>query len=251
MASSSGEERNLESMLLEKVILSDKIIKAQQRDEPDLTKDEKLTILTDILKRTPGAFLMRFGSVLDKEHLTYFDSSKNYEVQYRLKELRKPQSSRKHRNRRYQAIKVLTGTTDYFDEHSMKERYPDLYEHFIGQYLTEAQRKMIAENEQDKITLLSQIFEKSHTKKLMSGKAVESMSLSEDPLKAEEEKEMLRKEFLKAVHVMFINGEDKDFDYNEVDNNPEYDDMDMINNDCEESYFDSEEPSLVIADIDR
>ena len=244
------DKRSLLDSILEKVILSDKIIKTQQRDEPDLTKSEKIAILTELIQRLPGSFLMRFGAVLDEEHLTYFNYCQDHEVQYRLKELRTPQPS-SFRNRRYRAIKVLTSTTSYFDEDSMKERYPDLYEHYIGQYLTKEQKQAMIKNKQDKITLLSEILQYNYSNSMHMKKTVKSMSLSDDPCKAEEEKEMLRKEFLKAVHVSFINGEDEEFDYSTVDDNPDYDDMEIINNDIEESYFDSEEPSFIETHVEK
>jgi hypothetical protein len=231
-----------------KIISSDKIIKSQQRDEPDLTREEKLLILGDILETNPGTFLMRFGSVLDEDHLTYFDDSDMYEVQYRLKELRKLQGTRfisgRLRNRRYRAIKVLSNTTDYFDIGPMKERYPELFEYYIGQYLTEEERKLMEQDEMDKITSLTHLLQRaSNSNDDLKIKGDRGMKLSDNPLEAEEDKEMLRKEFIQAVHVSFINGEDGEFDYTTVDGNPEYDDMDIINIDHEDNYFDSEEPS--------
>jgi len=95
-----------EMRMFQKVLTSDRTIKSQQRGEPDLTDEEKTKILVDILHRTPGAFLMRFGSLLDEVDMRYFDSSEDYEVRFRVRELRKalPAGSqqKKIRNRRYE-----------------------------------------------------------------------------------------------------------------------------------------------------
>ena len=77
-----------EMRMFQKVLTSDRTIKSQQRGEPDLTDEEKTEILVDILHRTPGAFLMRFGSLLDEVDMRCFDSSEDYEVRFRVRELR-------------------------------------------------------------------------------------------------------------------------------------------------------------------
>ena len=46
------------------------------------------------------------------------------------------------------------------------------------------------------------------------------------------------------MHERFLAGADSEyFDYNSVDNNPEFDSMQQINQDAEDKYFDSEEAS--------
>ncbi len=46
--------------------------------------------------------------------------------------------------------------------------------------------------------------------------------------------------------IRFLMGEDiKFFDYSSVDNNEKYDDIELINRDCEEKYFDEEEANDV------
>lgn len=59
-----------------------------------------------------------------------------------------------------------------------------------------------------------------------------------------EEKDRLRAEFTAYMHERFLTGGDSDvFDYSTVDNNPEYDSLELMDRDAEDSYFDSEEPS--------
>ena len=52
------------------------------------------------------------------------------------------------------------------------------------------------------------------------------------------------------MHIKFLTGQDKEFiNYEDIDNNPEYDDIDQINKDYEEVYFNEdvalEEPAKV------
>lgn len=54
------------------------------------------------------------------------------------------------------------------------------------------------------------------------------------------EKELLRNEFFDTMQAQFLAGEDAEFDYTTVDDNPEYDDVEQMNRDEEERYFDAE-----------
>ncbi|NXK14997.1 CCD97 protein, partial [Herpetotheres cachinnans] len=57
------------------------------------------------------------------------------------------------------------------------------------------------------------------------------------------EREMLREEFTSRMYQRFLDGEDGDFDYSQVDENPDLDNLDIVSQDAEERYFDEEEPS--------
>ena len=62
------------------------------------------------------------------------------------------------------------------------------------------------------------------------------------PSISEEDKQELRKNFTYSMYEQFLKGNDIDyFDYNQIDDNDDYDPMDLINQDAEDSYFDSEE----------
>ncbi|CAB3223500.1 unnamed protein product [Arctia plantaginis] len=54
------------------------------------------------------------------------------------------------------------------------------------------------------------------------------------------ERNLLREEFLQEMYSSFINGRDEDFDYNSVDNDEQYDDLQQLSQDAEDKYFDSE-----------
>ncbi|NWV21352.1 CCD97 protein, partial [Origma solitaria] len=65
----------------------------------------------------------------------------------------------------------------------------------------------------------------------------------EEKIPDEAERELLRLEFTTRMFQSFLEGQDGDFDYREVDENPELDNLDIVSRDLEEKYFDEEEPS--------
>lgn len=166
MAACTDEKSTIENVLKNmclKIANSDVIVKSQQRDEPDLTVDQKVDILKDILDKKPAVFLTRFGKFLTIEELLYFESieSNDYELQFRLKELQKLSNDKtrhvKIQNRRYEALKRLTKDSDYFNESEMRKRNPLLYEQYIGQYLTDEERQERDTAEQPRDPSLSDI----------------------------------------------------------------------------------------------
>lgn len=91
-------------------------------------------------------FLSKFGHYLKVEHLEYFSKrDQDYETVYHLNRLRRYlNNSTRHidvRNRRYEALRTLIEKGDYFSECEMMKRNPLLYEHLVGQYLTEEEKK--------------------------------------------------------------------------------------------------------------
>lgn len=63
--------------------------KSQQRDEPDLSDSEKLTILEELFLSKPAAFLNRYKQFLVELDLDCFSNLENdYEIQVHLKEIR-------------------------------------------------------------------------------------------------------------------------------------------------------------------
>lgn len=275
--------QQVELDMFTKVMRSGLTIKSQQRGDPDLTQEEKFEALQTLLYEKPGAFLMRFGKVLDDKELAWFDrlSATNFEVDFRVKELRKnlamSSKSRENvvKNRRFEYLKELMDSSSYFSEEEMRNRNPLLYEHYIGQYLSEEERQLLDNNVTSDMTLSGMILKKmeldrrsellSQQQETEAGQIVESdssdssesedtederemeenlgMKLSTDPATAGREKEMLKEEFLKAMQLRFLNGEERDFDYSKVDSNEKYDSIDARQRDEEDDYFDTEEPS--------
>ena len=62
----------------------------RQRNEPDMSLDERLEVVEKLLANNPGEFLARFGSILTEEDLMYFDTlcSSEYTVHFRTTEIR-------------------------------------------------------------------------------------------------------------------------------------------------------------------
>ncbi|KAJ1912124.1 hypothetical protein IWQ60_009811 [Tieghemiomyces parasiticus] len=54
---------------------------------------------------------------------------------------------------------------------------------------------------------------------------------------------LLEDEMVDVFMQRFLAGQDTEFDYQRVDRNADYDDPRLVNADCEDSYFDSEEPN--------
>jgi len=57
----------------------------------------------------------------------------------------------------------------------------------------------------------------------------------------DEEKEVLKEEFFTTMYRRFLNGMDEDFDYSTVDDNPEYDCGETLDQDAEDKYFEGDE----------
>ncbi|CAH0561095.1 unnamed protein product [Brassicogethes aeneus] len=65
------------------------------------------------------------------------------------------------------------------------------------------------------------------------------------PMITPEERKLLKEEFITSMYQSFLDGEDEDFDYETIDNNTSYDNLDQIDHDKEDEYFDSEDPETV------
>lgn len=202
------------------------------------------------------------------------------------------------KNRRYEALKKLVETTDYFSEEEMQRRNPLLFDQLIGKYHTEEERQAFLQQSWKSTSgsgttamPLTDMF-LAHLNRTSEGiscrrMAQESQQEEEDAADAEydseeeddydmspkpgssksssspmrkqptvndesqreeiedEEKELLKEEFFTTMYRNFLNGKDEDFDYSTVDDNPEYDCGENLDNDEEEKYFDDEEPCEV------
>ena len=263
-----------EVRIFAKVVSSNKTIQSQQRGEPDLREDQKLNILASLMRDKPGSFLMRFGSLLDKTDLDYIESvvKLDYEVNYRLKELKKylGLSTKSHRkriqNRRFQCLNQLMENSNYFSEEEMRHRNPLLFEHYVGQYLTQEEKDSMDMGDRADMTLSGLILNKMkidsrrallrRQQDLESGQIeetdsdteevddAESMEISSDAQVDDHKKRTCHQEFLRVMQLSFLNGEDSEFDYSKVDDSEEYDSLNMIGRDAEDTYFDEELPTV-------
>lgn len=65
------------------------------------------------------------------------------------------------------------------------------------------------------------------------------------------ERKVLKEEFISIMYQSFLDGKDAEFDYTTVDDNEEYDNLQIKSNDAEETYFDSETPEDIPPDDER
>ncbi len=264
--------------MIRKVLVSGNATRSQQRGDPELTETQKTEYLSDLLSQHPCVFLKRYGPLLSETDLSYFEGlgRGQYEIQFRVQELRKSLKPRakqtRVRNRRFEHLRELVETTQYFSEEEMRSRNPLLYEHYIGQYLTEEEREALDRDRSD-MSLSGHIMRKmemdrrTETLRLQRQRETDQLEESDTSSEGEEEEEegdtkrytsglglsgnpevaareraMLRVEFLREMQLSFLNGEDKEFDYTKVDLDERYDPVDLRQRDDEDSYFDAEEP---------
>ncbi|XP_041449739.1 coiled-coil domain-containing protein 97 [Drosophila obscura] len=133
---------------------NDKIIfKSQQIDDPELPFAEKQQIAQESFEKNRENFLIRFGSYLNASQLSCFQSlaiqepikpeESLEEMCLLLEDFKRKLNTRTVcvKNRRYQALQQLLHKGEYFSEHEMMQRAPDLYQELVGQYMTEQEKK--------------------------------------------------------------------------------------------------------------
>jgi len=240
----------------------------QQIGDPDLTKQDKISIVTDLLENKPSTFLQRFGQFLSEDHLTFFEdmSDQNYEVGFYLKEARQKQCKyvQEHRvkNRRFQAMqKMISAGDEHFSEESMRQRNPLLYGQLIGQFLTDEERSVADRPDMTNCSLANIIMEhmdidrERNLKKRLQGNEEEEfdtdsededlqLTVSPNPTGSldDGEKNALKREFVQASYQSFIAGLDAGVDYSKIDEDSNLDDLNLENRENEERYFDEDDP---------
>ncbi|TDG44313.1 hypothetical protein AWZ03_009286 [Drosophila navojoa] len=129
------------------------IFKSQQIDDPELNLEEKQQIAQDAYQKNRENFLIRFGSYLTEQQLSDFQTvgvtepikaNENLqEIILLLDDFKRKLLSRGVciKNRRYHAMQQLLQQGEYFSEHEMMQRAPELYQELVGQYLTEQEKK--------------------------------------------------------------------------------------------------------------
>lgn len=306
--------------------------RSQQINDPDITADERRSIVEELLEESHKKFLARFGDFIKAEHLEYFENfeytesvkdADGYEIQHFLQKIRRNLANhdRDVKNRRFAAMQKLLDENDgYFSEVEMMKREPLLYEQWVGQYMTDNERKvrdavMGAEDSRFSSVLLHDVVMKrieelrkqqqveeeklenemdeenesssdsnsqsksvhkdgiindtyypqippsfkqhwgdfeddNNTKATTSGSgkrknAAESQASKKNKIEqryvSAEEKDLLRDEFYEVMCTNFLEGKDEEFDYSAVDDNTDYDNLDIQAQDAEEKYFDADD----------
>ncbi|KAE8585724.1 hypothetical protein XENTR_v10021426 [Xenopus tropicalis] len=242
-------------------------IRSQQKGEPEFSQEQKLTMLLELYESKPLIFLERFRKVLKEEHLECFNHlSGDYTADYYCKEICKASLKRvdhtRVRNKRYAALQKLITAGEYFSDEQMRERDPLMYEHYVGQYQSE--EEIMSQNSKDmseatslSTVLLNSCQEQALQCRLKAQRELEESCMEEEEDEDEEESEiesdeecsvnseeraLMREEFISRMHQRFLDGKDRDFDYSQVDDDPDLDNLDIVTQDEEERYFDDEDP---------
>ncbi|KAH8281468.1 hypothetical protein KR054_000830 [Drosophila jambulina] len=129
------------------------VFKSQQIDDPEIPVAEKQQIARESFEKNRENFLIRFGGYLNVRQLSSFEElavgephkpdESLEEMCLLLEDFKRKLSTRSVciKNRRYHAMQQLMEKGEYFSEHEMMQRAPDLYQELVGRYLTEAEKK--------------------------------------------------------------------------------------------------------------
>uniref|UniRef100_A0A3Q3LEL8 Coiled-coil domain containing 97 n=1 Tax=Mastacembelus armatus TaxID=205130 RepID=A0A3Q3LEL8_9TELE len=255
IVSVSQAESSCVSSMVEAVARSGCPVKSQQIGEAELTPEQRREELLHQYRSRPLVFLERYHVCV---HLcTFSHVSSDPRAQHYSKVIQRRATGctnrTRIRNQRYAALRALQKEGQYFSEEQMRVREPLLYEQYIGQYLTdeESARGGLAH------LLLNSYQERLIQNRLQEEQEREEGAQEEDEDEEEggeydrvqlnewaptaQEKALLREEFISQMHRRFLDGKDKDFNYSEVDENPEYDNLDIVSRDAEDKYFDEDE----------
>ncbi|XP_013862402.1 coiled-coil domain-containing protein 97 [Austrofundulus limnaeus] len=262
--------------MIEAVAMSGSSVRSQQLGEAELTFGERRAELLQQYRSRPLVFMERYHAHLKPEHLLAFAHvSSDPRAQHYSHMVRTRASGctsrTRVRNQRYAALRALQDEGQYFSEEQMRMREPLLYEQYIGQYLTDeevlerSQEAMLGGAEEGSgggtaglaHLLLNSYQERLIQSRLQREQEREDAAQEEEEDEEEEddavrvqqkeweptteEKALLREEFISQMHQRFLDGRDKDFNYSEVDNNPDYDNLDIVSRDAEDKYFDEDE----------
>ncbi|XP_054890931.1 coiled-coil domain-containing protein 97 isoform X1 [Poeciliopsis prolifica] len=267
-------EHSCVGAMIESVAMSGSPVKSQQIGEAELTFGERREELLHQYRSRPLVFLERYHGHLKPEHLPAFahvSSDPRAQHYSRLVQTRPAGCTNKTRvrNQRYAALRALQKDGEYFSEEQMRMREPLLYEQYIGQFLTDEE---VVERSQEAMLDgaqegqgggpcgLANLLLNSYQERLIQNRLQEEQD-REDGAQEEdedddddgvqqrgweptaEEKALMREEFISQMHQRFLDGKDKDFNYSEVDDNPDYDNLDIVSRDAEDKYFDEDDDS--------
>ncbi|KAG0173653.1 hypothetical protein DFQ28_008005 [Apophysomyces sp. BC1034] len=266
------------------------IFKPLHVGEQELTDSEKLQKMGEVLHEDPGLFLSKWGRYLSQDALRQFEGFQDYEVTFHLHKLLqydspaaspppagsrrpKPRNSRLHtlvHNRRYEYLKRHLRASSYFEDETMQLRAPVLYEQYIGQYISEAEKTAPFASDVNLVQRILKDIDRDYVNeqvKMQKGIDEEqfeeeeeededdAMEESETPIDTDQTtdekgkkvesistfQQSQRDEFVRLMEERFLDGQDTDFDYSVVDYNEAYDDLDEQERDIQERYFDRTE----------
>lgn len=272
--SDDGPAAEQRRQILDTVAASPGFFKHQQRNEPDLTYDEKREIAAKVLDTNVPLFLQRYARYLYREDAAYFEPLRrlDYEVDFHVREIEKRQDRSKQlsvqtKNRRYEALQRLKTAGEYFSDKEMRRRNPLLFEQMVGRYMTEKEKQDLDRMDVSTLTFSGLLMEHIDRNELRSLRRqqqdLEEATFEENDSDSEDEqypdddvsyvsateKRLFRNEFMNTMYEHFLSGKDREYDYESVDNNAEYDSLQTRQHDEEEKYFDAEEPEVLDKDV--
>ncbi|KAM8725082.1 coiled-coil domain-containing protein 97 isoform 1-T1 [Acanthopagrus schlegelii] len=261
--------------MVEAIVKSGSPVKSQQIGEAELSPKERREELLQQYRSRPLVFLERYHALLKPQNLSAFAHvCSDPRVQHYSKVIQRRAAActnrTRVRNQRYAALRALQREGQYFSEEQMRMREPLLYEQYIGQYLTDEE---VLERSQGAMQGdaqaepggaaggLAHLLLNSYQEHLIQNRLQEEQEREEGAQEEEEdeeedgddtvqqeegepsreEKALLREEFISQMHQRFLDGKDKDFNYSEVDENPDYDNLDIVSRDAEDKYFDEDD----------
>ncbi|XP_068855205.1 coiled-coil domain-containing protein 97-like [Aphelocoma coerulescens] len=155
-----------------------------------------------------------------------------------------PPARTRLRNRRFAALRELLKGGEYFSEEQMRLRAPGLFHHYIGRFRDPKSApgppKSAPGPPQKPWELLLSSLQEAALGDCPEEEEEEEEEEDEDEDEDEEripdeaERELLRLEFTSRMYQSFLEGQDSDFDYSQVDENPELDNLDILSRDLGE-----------------
>ncbi|KAI0979764.1 hypothetical protein GJ496_010292 [Pomphorhynchus laevis] len=228
----------------------------QQRNERDFTYDQLSDRLYRIFYCDGKTFLHKFG---DKLTSTELDILKNIKLSNCLQsdldayistaKIRESKSSvNLKRNRRFVIMKAMDEANDeYFQLAQMRERNPLLFEQTVGKFKFRSKDDDLSDNYSCTNGSLTS-WMMNHCENIMYAERVQKEELMEtgfDPCEQSDSDDSNNtesnvNEFKRLMREGFLNGNDKDFDYQSVDMNASLDYCCIVDRDMEEAYFDND-----------
>lgn len=160
--------------------------------------------------------------------------------------------------RKVKLMEMLNQGDEYFQEESIKQRDPILYEIYVGSHKKKHRISGLNDNHTDALSslLFHKIEKESHEENLAKQikrefdkygeEEIDSLYKEVYDLNVNNKLEDEEDELIRLMAIRFLMGEDKDFfNYEEVDSNEQYDDIEQINRDNEDAYFDEEESNEI------
>ncbi|KAK9448507.1 coiled-coil domain-containing protein-domain-containing protein [Limtongia smithiae] len=163
-------------------------------------------------------------------------------------------------NRRLRYLSVQSPA--YYTQHALAEALPLAYDALVRRFLTPAERQESAVRE----GWAARIFEDLSRAEARLRRVETQASEREDdeetrdaysyddqtiltldsPPSSREEGELL---WQQLTRLRFLEGRDTDADYDAVDFNADWDDLEQLSRDMQDDYFDAEEPSIDIVEL--